>query len=212
MLRQVLAQYENPPFTQQLYSIVRWRICPFARLAEFVPPHGKLLDIGCGYGLWLNYLALCYPELDLTGIDIDPRKLRGARRSRNPLLVFEERGWDALPAQKYDCITFVDVLYLMDAKTKQLAITNAFRALKPGGLLLLKEMDTRPRWKFAWNVFEETLAVKMFGLTRGEQIEFVSASQQAQMLSEMGMTHIEIMPMDQGYLHPHVLIRAKKFE
>src|SRR3954465_3063924 len=32
------------------------------------------------------------------------------------------------------------------------------RALAPGGLLVVKDMDTRPRWKARWNAAQEALA------------------------------------------------------
>jgi len=30
-------------------------------------------------------------------------------------------------------------------------------------------MDTRPRWKYAWNMIQETLAVKVIGFTLGSR-------------------------------------------
>lgn len=208
MTRRVLAQYDNAPLAQQVYSVVRLQICPFEPLAAFVPPRGRLLDVGCGYGIWLNYLALRYPDLQMIGIDIDSRKLNGARRSRDPRLVFQHAPLDAFPAQSFDCITFVDVLYLMDLDTRHKLLSLAARALVPGGTLLVKEMDNHPRWKAAWNAMQETLAVRVLHLTRGERIEFISARQQAEMLDAVGLQNIQIFPLDRGYVHPHVLVRA----
>jgi len=210
VIARVLAQYQNLPPSQYFYSIVRLAICPFARLADFVPPRGRVLDVGCGFGLWLNVLALRYPELRLQGLDIDPRKIRGARRSRNSAIEFLETDTNALAAHGYDCITFVDVLYLMDEQAKQKAIAEVARLLKPGGILLIKEMDDQPRWKYAWNVFEETLAVRVVRMTHGAQLDFFSAQQQAQMVRAYGFEQVEIVRLDRGYLHPHVLVWGKK--
>lgn len=207
MLGRVLAQYHDLPLAQRIYTLVRLNSSPFAQLAKFVPPRGRLLDVGCGFGLWLNYLALLYPDLELNGIDIDPRKIQGARLSNNPRLTFELLDLQEIAPQSYDCVTIVDVLYLLENKRQQ--VQHAARALTPGGVLLLKDMDTRPRWKNDWNVFQELLAVRVVGLTAGERVEFLSAAQQAQLLREAGLEHIEIVPLDRGYLHPHVLVSGR---
>ena len=44
-----------------------------------MPAVGRVLDIGCGHGLFSIYLGLMSPDRDVLGVDIDARKLVIAR-------------------------------------------------------------------------------------------------------------------------------------
>ena len=101
-----------------------------------------LLDLGCGTGL----LGLCLGRLDgdLIGVDLSARMLDQAA----PLGLYGElRHGDALaelrstPAERYDCIAACDVfIYVGDLSD---LIPAAFRALRPGGMLIFSCEDAR---------------------------------------------------------------------
>ncbi|MBT3293886.1 MAG: methyltransferase domain-containing protein [Verrucomicrobia bacterium] len=42
----------------------------YARVAREIPPTGRLLDIGCGDGTFLEHVRSVSPDLDLMGIDV----------------------------------------------------------------------------------------------------------------------------------------------
>ncbi|MDA2932757.1 hypothetical protein MYX82_00275 [Acidobacteria bacterium AH-259-D05] len=69
--------------------------------------------------------------------------------------------------RQYDCITIIDVLYLLSPDEKLRMLTECSNALNRGGLLLLKETDDHPRWKFWLSMMQELLAVKVVDLTYG---------------------------------------------
>ena len=101
-----------------------------------------LLDLGCGTGL----LGLCLGRLDgdLVGVDLSARMLDQAV----PLGLYAElRQGDALAelrdtqAARYDCIAACDVfIYVGDLCE---IIPAAFRALRPGGMLIFSCEETR---------------------------------------------------------------------
>lgn len=124
-------------------------------------------------GLWLTYLALEKPKLRLDGIDPDRRKLVLARTSRAGEFELHEGSAGDLPDGTYDCITILDVLYLMHDEQKAAVLSGCFRALRPGGTLVVKELDTRPWWKFVPSAVEELLAVRLVNLTHGERLHFL---------------------------------------
>ena len=43
--------YSNLNFFEKLYVYIRWHLCPFALIAEYLPQQGIIVDIGCGMGL-----------------------------------------------------------------------------------------------------------------------------------------------------------------
>ena len=115
-----------------------------------------------------------------------------------------------LPAESYDCITIPDVLYLLPGDGKYRLLSDCFDALKPGGLLLLKEVDTKPRWKYAVAKAEEVLAVKIARFTQGNAVDFLPSGDCTELLGNIGFEGAEVMRLDRGYPHPYVLVSGKR--
>ena len=55
----------------RLYFPLRFLICPFRRVEAAVPKSGVVVDIGCGYGLFANLLAMRSGTRNVLGYDID---------------------------------------------------------------------------------------------------------------------------------------------
>ena len=66
-----------------------------------------------------------------------------------------------------DVFSLIDVLYLIRPEKQEIILTKSYSALEKGGFLIIKEMDTKPSWKYLWNLIQETAAVKIIGLTLG---------------------------------------------
>ncbi|MGH9279418.1 MAG: class I SAM-dependent methyltransferase, partial [Acidimicrobiales bacterium] len=73
MIPEVLSVYGGAPPAVRAHLAVRWASCPFRRVAARVPDRGRVLEVGCGYGLFSNHLALSSPDREVLGIDIDVR-------------------------------------------------------------------------------------------------------------------------------------------
>jgi 2-polyprenyl-3-methyl-5-hydroxy-6-metoxy-1,4-benzoquinol methylase len=191
---------------------VRFRSCPFDRVEKRVPPAGRILDLGCGHGLFSAYLAVCSQERTVIGVDIDDDKLAIASRAAASLksrLSFRNDISAALDQGPYAAIVVVDVLYLLPAEAQQDLVRRAAAALEPGGSLLIKEMATRPTWKFAWNRMQETAAVRLFKITQGAGLHFVTEDAYRSWMQDAGLTVVE-HPLHGGYLHPHHLFEGRK--
>ncbi len=208
--REVLARYPRRSLPFTVYALVRMAASPYEALARLVPRTGRLLDVGCGFGLWLNYLAFRSPGLRLEGIDPDPRKVSVAAAAGGGSAEVHLQEADGFPDRQYDVVTVVDVLYLIDPDGKRRFLRSCIDALSPGGLLLLKDVDVRPRWKFRLTVLEETVAVRIVNLTRGDRLHFWPASGYAELLRSEGLVDVAVRPMHKGYPHPHVLISGRR--
>jgi SAM-dependent methyltransferase len=100
---------------------------------------GRVVDLGCGSGIWAE--ALVKAGFDVTGIDISPamidiarRRVPGAEFHVEPLLAFEFPACRAVTA-------LGEVLnYLFDKRTGLPALRRLFRrlhaALEPGGVFI----------------------------------------------------------------------------
>jgi len=195
----------------RFYLGIKLRICPVRRVETYVPAQGKVVDLGCGSGLMAALFMLGSEGRQVVGFDLDPKKVQAARRlkERWPTLEFHEADLIALRVPDARAVTIVDVLYLIPYAQQEEILKRCFEALLPGGVLVLKDMDTRPRWKYAWNYFQETLAVKIIGFTLGSSFYFRSRDGYRRILEGLGFK-VEVVPLDKHYWYPHILFLCRK--
>src|SRR5437868_1335466 len=70
--RALLDLYAFQPRLARTEYALRLKICPFEEVARHVPARGRVLELGCGYGLLSNLLALEGPARQVEGFDINP--------------------------------------------------------------------------------------------------------------------------------------------
>jgi SAM-dependent methyltransferase len=148
---------------------VRWFSAPFRPIVAALPTAGRVLEIGCGHGLFSAYAALSGAGRSVVGVDIDADKIALAQRMAASLpavdLTFRVAESGAVPAGPWEAIVIVDVLYLLPVGAQRALLGEAVEQLAPDGVLLVKEMSPTPRWKATWNKWQETLAVSVLGIT-----------------------------------------------
>jgi cyclopropane fatty-acyl-phospholipid synthase-like methyltransferase len=195
---------------------VRWWTCPFDRVEGLVPSHGTILDHGCGHGLFSLHLALAQPARRVVGVDVDRAKIAHARRAAVAAGVEDrvefrvvEQDLPPRTAETFDCVVAVDVLYLLGHQRALDAVRRLGDAVAPGGTLLIKEMDDRPRWKVAVNRLQEGLSVRTLGLTQGDAIELVPLDRVVDELEEAGF-EVDRRHIGTGYHHPHAVVVARR--
>jgi len=189
--------------------------CPFEAVAAHLPPTGRILEVGCGHGLFSVLAATEAPEREVVGTDVDGDKIRAASAVADQAQGFEGRLRFApsrpgeVPAGPWNAIAVVDVLYLIDAEGEERLVRDLAEQLAAGGVLLIKEMAQRPTWKFAIARLQERVAVQVLGITEGDQLTFVEPKEIGRWMSEAGLD-VEHHRVDRGYPHPHHLILGRK--
>jgi len=197
--------------------MMRLLSCPFSKIEPFIPKKGAILDFGCGFGCFTHYLQLTSYERNIIGCDTAEDKIAQAsstiNKDRN--IRFHTGSLDFLEKESLDCIVIIDVLYLIPQEDWRALLDRCYFLLKTGGGFLLKEMDKEPLWKFRWNNFQETLSVKIFKVTTGssfkndKQFYFKSSEELSNDLTKIGF-RVEVVRVDKGYIHPHILYLCRK--
>jgi len=112
-------------------------------LADNVPRQGKILDLGCGYGIISNMLALTSPDREITGIDYDEEKIRVASSGflNSPLLKFEAADIRSYNITLKDCIILSDVLHYLPPSDQENLLLRCMQNLNEGGCILIRDAD-----------------------------------------------------------------------
>ena len=97
-----------------------------------------VLDAGCGFGGTLREIQTRYKEMNLVGINIDPRQLEIARQ-KVPGVSFIEGDACVLPfkSSTFDRVLAVECIFHFSSRLQFLK--EAARVLKPGGLIALSD-------------------------------------------------------------------------
>jgi len=204
--------YKKAPVATRIHVLVRALTCPMDALLPFFPRQGKVLDLGCGHGL-LGLLLSTDPlfgGLTVYGIDHDAAKIRIARRMAGPGVFFSSSPIASLAAGTFDAVVLVDVLYTVNQQTWGQILGDCHRVLRPGAILLLKEVIDRPRWKYRAIMAQERLSVTVLGLTKGDRPHFESVQTYRQAMAASGFSAVTDQPLPQRSWISHHLFVARK--
>ena len=209
---EALALYGGLPASVRVHTRLRSWTCPMDAVLDRAPPAGRLLEVGCGHGLFANAAALAHPDLEVLGIDPDPQKIRWAQSTVDGRanVRFRCEGLGDVAERDFDAIAVLDVLYLVSRAEWPRFLAGLRERLRPGGRLLLKDVERRPWWKFYRCLAQETVSVRLLGITHGSAFAFADRAEMEALLREAGFEEVRVRGLGAGYLTPHVLYEARR--
>ncbi|MCK8497423.1 class I SAM-dependent methyltransferase [Myxococcus fulvus] len=216
LLDEALALYSRLPAAERFHVHARASSAPLLAVVERMTAGGTVADIGCGHGLLSALLALSDPKREVHAVDPDPRKVGWAREALAGLPrvklaegTLEEVLAPALPGT-CEAAVVCDVLYLLPEE-KWPGFLRATRGLlRPGGRLLLKEVEGDGSWKHRKALAQEWVMVSLLGRTKASGgMVLKPRSAMRALLEDAGFTVREVVDLGRGYTTPHVLYVAE---
>lgn len=117
----------------------------------------RVLDVGCGFGLFGCYFALRYPHLRYHGIDISSGRIAAAQQTAERLgltnVRFECRDARSLTLDdEYDAAIMLDLMHHLPLEGKRHILEVLTHRLSPRGCIIIKDVLRRPAWRlfFTW--------------------------------------------------------------
>lgn len=144
----------------------------YAAVLGHLRPEMVVVDVGCGEGYLLALAAETVGGLTLHGFDHDPRRLASAEAA---LVGLDATLWCAdareveLPAA--DAICALDVLHYQPPADQDAILARLAAALKPGGVLLVRDGRSDGGWRSQLTALSERAAIAI-GRHKGEGVHF----------------------------------------
>ena len=109
----------------------------------------SFLEVGCGTGYVINGIARVFPWLKLEASEYFEDGLAFAKQRLSGCSFRQLDARAMIETETYDCIGSFDVIEHIDAD--QVVLANFYRALRPGGVLLL----TVPQHPWLWSATDD---------------------------------------------------------
>ena len=190
------------------FLLARMAVAPLGPMGpELAELRGRILSLGCGHGAVDRYIAEVNPDVTIEGVDLDAERVReaGATAARAPRV--EVRVADVTtmdPGEGYDGALAIDVLHHVPAAAHGEIAAALHRALKPGGLVLVKEMAPEPRRQYLWNRFHDRI------VAGPDPIHCRMPDDMAAVLSESGFEIERVRRLRRLRIYPQYLVLARK--
>lgn len=202
--------YKNCNFWTRLYVKIRLFLTPFEKVAEFVPKEGVVYDLGCGYGIFSNLMAFHSPKRKIIGIDISKERIAAAFKTvgRRKNIRFIHSDLRNVGLEKCRTIVIYDVLHHMNYKAQEVLIRECYEKLGEKDLLIIKDNDTTPGWKFLWNYLHEIIAMLLL-ITKSDKLSFRTKTGFLELLFKNGFI-VEVVNIPTSLPYPFILYLCKK--
>jgi 2-polyprenyl-3-methyl-5-hydroxy-6-metoxy-1,4-benzoquinol methylase len=199
------------PLVERSYAVIRFLILRVKLLAVMdllLPAEGRILDVGCGFGLWAAYFGQMQPARAIVGVDRSERRVQMAARVVAQVgvdaqfLAADVR--DARVEGPFDAAYVLDVLHHIPRADQRAVLEKLRDLLQPGGVLLIKDITTEPWLELK---FTEILDRVMVGFD--EELAYRHHREWQALLEELGF-HVRVVRVPDVLPYPHVILAARR--
>ena len=199
------------PLIERAYANVRFSILRPKLLSVMdllLPDEGRILDIGCGFGLFAAYFGQTQPARRIVGVDPNARRIAMAKRVcaglglENEFVAGDAR---SVPlAGRFAGAYVLDVMHHIPADDQLPMLERLRDLLAPRGVLVLKDITTEPHLQLK---FTELMDRVMVGWD--EPLAYRHHREWGEMLTGLGF-HVRMVRVPDVLPYPHVVIAATK--
>lgn len=155
---QVIQLYRNKSYTS-LFSHIRFWDAPYSEVERIIPKNGTIVELGCGEGLFSNFLAISGPNRNIVGIEIDKHRLKNAdKKVKNAVFRFGDITKSKIP-EANTIVLFHVLHHLHSYEAQEQLIIRCKKALKPKGALVIVEVDPVFSYKYLITWFTDHFLV-----------------------------------------------------
>ena len=146
---------------KSIFSRIRFWDAPYFEVEALVPKKGYIVDIGCGEGIFSNFLALTSSKRKVLGVEIDKKRLAIADRGVKNVS-FTSGDATKFKFKNTDAVVLFHLLHhLPSYKDQEKTLDFCYQGLKKGGKLIIVEIDVKPTFKYFLSWFTDHFLVPL---------------------------------------------------
>jgi 2-polyprenyl-3-methyl-5-hydroxy-6-metoxy-1,4-benzoquinol methylase len=200
--------YRGAPAGTRAFLAARLAVLPLRPLAsEFAELHGRVLAVGSGHGLLERWLAELNPGVTVDGSDVDAERvaLAAATQARAPRVRIHHRDVRSVDEREaFDAAVAIDLLHHVPYGDHEAIARALARALKPGGVVLIKDIARTPRWRHRFNSLHDRLVAGEHETFSREPEEMAAVFEAAGFRTERCYRVAPLSP------YPHFILRLRR--
>ncbi|MDI6786632.1 MAG: class I SAM-dependent methyltransferase [bacterium] len=210
IVKDLFSLYSHLNFKVRLYLRIRWLLTPFETVEKYVPKQGLILDLGSGYGIFSNLLNILSDNRSVIGIDLSEQRTKIAQLTVGDRynIRFLKGDLKTVELSPCDVITLYAVLHHMNYKAQEDLLNQCAEKLKQKGILIIKDNDTRPYWKYLLNYVHELAVMYLLGV-KGDRLSFRTPEDFKSLLIKIGFS-IDTIRLKTYLPYPFILYICKK--
>ncbi len=145
------------------------KVDPDVWVRNYLQPHlsggAALLDVGCGPGVILRAATALSRRASGTGLDLSPLRVQQAERRNagNPRLRFFRGDVQHMPFESGSFDMVYTRMLLQYVTDKEKAVDEMVRVCKPGGTVLLQDLDGQLVWHYPEDALMQQTVTRVLG-------------------------------------------------
>lgn len=163
----------------------------------------RVLDVGCGFGLFGCYFSSIFPNIEYIGYDINPKRIdlanQTAEKLGRPNAHFYCRdARDLQLGDNFDAVLMIDLLHHIDDRSKRRLLDTCIDHLSPNGRLIIKDVTRHPPFKLFFTWVLDVLMTRSFDMWYWDEEKFIE-------LLNISFERVNLFPITDWLPYPHIV-------
>lgn len=189
---------------------IRFWDAPFIEVEKLVAKTGQIVDLGCGEGIFTNYLAASSPARKIIGVEVDKERFKVAIRAfKNVTFKLGDATKFKVPAAN-NIVMFHLLHHLSSYSLQERLINSALASLKKEGKLIIVEVNITPSLKYLISLMTDCFIVPwVFEHRFFTPVYFRRANSWKKLIEGLGY-RCKITAADKGKPFSHVILECSR--
>jgi 2-polyprenyl-3-methyl-5-hydroxy-6-metoxy-1,4-benzoquinol methylase len=197
--------YAQSRASVKIYAKLRWVLSHFKEIEALIPKKADVVDVGCGFGLLANYIAIMSQNRRVFGIDISTRRIQVAKRTvgTRQNIDFVRGDVKDLCLSECDVVVMTDFLHHISFDDQLHLLREVNSKLKIGGQLIVRDISAGRSWKYFCHLLLDTF------LNIGKPLFFRNRRSWDLLLEQTGFIVTQVYSID-NFCFPVIIFVCEK--
>lgn len=205
-----ISLYKNVGW-KKWFSKIRFLDAPYQKVEKLIPNNGLIYELGCGEGVFSNFMAVSSNKRKIIGIELDKKRVKQANRGQKNT-IFKYGDATKVKLEKCDAVVMFHLLHhLLSLNDQEKVIKNSVKALKKNGKIVIVEIDNKPFLKYitAW-ITDHILVAWLFEKKIYEHnIYFRNEKEWLQLFERLNLKY-KVTPASANQPFSHIIFECTK--